>query len=101
MSVCSAQRSRERLQGAGSVPTQSSQRAAQERRGAGRQVDAPEGSLQGGALGTNGGKKLCLQNGAANGGPDPVSLEPSGSHINLMHLSRSVIFLRKAKTLVK
>ncbi len=86
MSVCSAQRSRERLQGAGSVPAHSSQRAAQERRGAGRQMDAPEGSLQGGALEPNGGEKLRLQNGAADGGPDPVSLEPSGSHVNVMHL---------------
>ncbi|KTF72329.1 hypothetical protein cypCar_00048562 [Cyprinus carpio] len=54
---------------------------AQERRAAGRQMDAPEGSLQGGALEPDGRKKLCVQDGAAAGGPDPVSLEPSTARL--------------------
>lgn len=44
-------------------------------------MDAPEGSLQGGALEPDGRKKLCVQDGAADGGPDPVSLEPSTARL--------------------
>ncbi|CAF89177.1 unnamed protein product, partial [Tetraodon nigroviridis] len=73
----SAERARERLQGSDPVPPQPEQRAAQERRGPGRQVEPPPRAQQGGALEQDGGTQLCLQDGAPDGGHDSLSVGPS------------------------
>lgn len=65
--LVSAERTGERLQGSGPVPAQPDQRAAEERRHPGPQVEPAQGAVQGGALEQDGGAELRLQDGAAHG----------------------------------
>lgn len=79
VSVClfSAQWSRERMQSLGPVPSQPDQRAAEERRHPGGQVESPQRAVQRGPLEQDGGTKLRLQDGAPHGRTDSLSLDTS------------------------